>query len=105
MASSGAIPLTGGTGKISSRILPLLSSNGNNVLVASRTGKFPPLPNTVGVKFDWLDSTTYLNPFSHSPISAIFLIAPPIMDCFPPNESVHQSSDQEGSEEIRVAER
>ncbi len=79
-----SILLTGGTGKISSRITPLLSSNGNTILVASRSGKSPSLPNAIGVKFDWLDSETYANPFSHSQITSIFLVAPPIMDCLPP---------------------
>jgi festuclavine dehydrogenase len=84
MSSKGNILLTGGTGKIASRIAPLLTSNGNTVLVASRSGKCPSLPNTVGVKFDWLDSSTYDTPFSHSRVDGIFLVAPPIMDCFPP---------------------
>lgn len=84
MSSKGSILLTGGTGKISSRITPLLASNGNTVLVASRSGKYPSFASTSGVKFDWFDSTTYTNPFSHSQISAIFLVAPPIMDCLPP---------------------
>jgi festuclavine dehydrogenase len=84
MSSKGAILLTGGTGKVSSRIAPLLSSNGNDVLIASRSGRFPSLPNTTGVVFDWLDSSTYTNALSHSQVKAVFLIAPPIMNCLPP---------------------
>jgi len=84
MSSKGNILLTGGTGKISSRIAPLLSSNGNHVLIASRSGKSPSLPNITGIKFDWLDSATYPAVVSHSQIKAIFLVAPPIMDCFTP---------------------
>lgn len=84
MSSKGSILLTGGTGKVARRIAPLFSSNGNTVLIASRSGKCPPLANATGVKFDWFDSTTYTNPFSHSHINAIFLVAPPIIDCFPP---------------------
>ncbi len=84
MSSKSSILLTGGTGKVSSRITPLLSSNGNTVLVASRSGNCPSLPNTTGVKFDWFDPTTYARSFSQSPINAIFLVAPPIIDCFPP---------------------
>ena len=79
-----SILLTGGTGKISSRITPILSSNGNTILVASRSGTTPDISHSVGVKFDWLDPATYGNPFSHSQITAIFLVAPPIMDCLPP---------------------
>jgi festuclavine dehydrogenase len=83
MYTNGTILLTGGTGKISSRIAPLLSTNGNTVLVASRSGTAPSLPNCHGIHFDWLDSKTYSTPFSHSPISAIFLVSPPIMDGLP----------------------
>lgn len=79
-----SILLTGGTGKVSSRIIPLLSSNGNTVLVASRSGRCPSLLNTTGVKFDWFDSTTYASSFSQTQINAIFLVAPPIIDCVPP---------------------
>lgn len=84
MSSKGTILLTGGTGKIASRIAPLLSLNGNTVLVASRSGNFPSIANTTGVKFDWLDPITYDSPFSHYQLDAIFLVAPPIMECLPP---------------------
>jgi festuclavine dehydrogenase len=85
MSSKGAILLTGGTGKISSRIAPILSSNDYSVLLGSRSGTSPSsVPNCKGVKFDWLNSTTYASLFNHASISAIFLVAPPIMDCFPP---------------------
>jgi festuclavine dehydrogenase len=87
MSSKGSILLTGGTGKVSSRIAPLLSSKGEAVLVASRSGKCPSIPNTTGVIFDWLDPATYNNPFSHSQINTVFLVAPPIMDCLPPMEA------------------
>lgn len=80
--TKGMILLTGGTGKISSRITPLLSANGNAVLIASRSGTG--FLNCRGIKFDWLDESTYTAPFDHGPISAIFLISPPIMNCFPP---------------------
>lgn len=78
------ILLTGGTGKISSRITPPLSANGNDVLIASRSGTSPVLPGCKGVKFDWLDISTYDNIFKNASISAAFLVAPPIMDCVPP---------------------
>jgi festuclavine dehydrogenase len=96
MSSKGSILLTGGTGKISSRITPLLASNGDTVLVASRSGKCPSLPNTTGVKFDWFDPATYTNPFSHSQIDTIFLVAPPIMDCFPPMKAFIDLALQKG---------
>lgn len=96
MSSKGSILLTGGTGKISSRITPLLASNGDTVLVASRSGKCPSLPNTIGVKFDWFDPATYTNPFSHSQVNTIFLIAPPIMDCLPPMKGFIDLAVQKG---------
>ncbi|KUJ20904.1 NAD(P)-binding protein [Mollisia scopiformis] len=82
--STGTVLLTGGTGKISSRIAPLLSANGNDVLIASRSGNSPELASCKGVKFDWLDESTYKTAFECASISAIFLVAPPIMDCLPP---------------------
>lgn len=87
MSSKSNILLTGGTGKIASRITPLLSSNGNTVLVASRSGKCPLLPNTEGVKFDWLEPNTYDNALSRHQITAVFLVAPPIMNCLTPMKS------------------
>jgi festuclavine dehydrogenase len=82
--TTGTILLTGGTGKISSRITPLLSANGNEVLIASRSGTSPTLPGCKGVGFDWLDASSYGNPFENASVSAVFLVAPPVMDCVPP---------------------
>ncbi|KAB8295726.1 hypothetical protein EYC80_008551 [Monilinia laxa] len=59
----------------------------------SRSGSSPTLlPNTKGVKFDWLDFDTYDNPFispngkgggeGHS-IKAAFIISPPVLDALP----------------------
>jgi festuclavine dehydrogenase len=85
MASSKAtVLLLGGTGKVSSRITPLLSSAGYTTLLASRSGTSPTLPSVSGVKFDWDDSSTYTAPFTSHNISAIFLIGPPIIDMFSP---------------------
>jgi festuclavine dehydrogenase len=78
------ILLLGGTGKVASRITPLLSSDGHTILVASRSGSAPDLPNARGVKFDWLSQSTWAALFSSNPpISAVFLVAPPIMDLLP----------------------
>jgi festuclavine dehydrogenase len=96
MSSKSSILLTGGTGKVSRRIIPLLSSNGNTILVASRSGKCPSLPNAAGVKFDWFDSTTYASSFSKSEINAIFLVAPPIIDCFPPMKALMDLAVEKG---------
>ncbi|KAM3076096.1 hypothetical protein ACMFMG_006386 [Clarireedia jacksonii] len=83
-----AILLLGGTGKVSRRIVPLLSTTDYTVLLASRSGSVPHdillMPNIIGIHFDWLDPTTYSNPFrSGYPISAILFIAPPVLDALP----------------------
>lgn len=70
------ILLLGGTGKVASRIAPLLSSNGNQVLVASRSGASPQLANSRGVKFDWFDPSTFPSAFEISPVAAVFLVTP-----------------------------
>lgn len=87
------ILLLGGTGKVARRIAPLLSADGYYVILASRSGSSPvSLPNTKGVKFDWLDADTYDNPFispngngevKESSIDAVFMIAPPVLDALP----------------------
>lgn len=79
------IILLGGTGKISSRIAPLLSSANYSVLQASRSGKVTAgIENCTGVKFDWDDEKTYESPFQNSNTSAVFLVAPPVLDALPP---------------------
>jgi festuclavine dehydrogenase len=83
-STKGTVLLLGGTGKVSSRIAPLLSSNGYSVLLASRSGKAPSLPNCHGIKFDWFDQSTYASPFKTATnISSIFIVAPPIVDQLP----------------------
>lgn len=87
------ILLLGGTGKVARRIAPLLSADGYNVLLASRSGSSPAsLPNTKGVEFDWLDTNSYDNPFITSKgdddakenlVDAVFMIAPPVLDALP----------------------
>jgi festuclavine dehydrogenase len=94
--SNNTVLLLGGTGKISSRIAPLLSSSDHSVLVASRSGNSPSLPHCQGVKFDWFDTTTYTRPFENKAISAAFLVAPPIMDCFPPMKTFIDLAMQKG---------
>jgi festuclavine dehydrogenase len=79
----GTILLLGGTGKVSSRIVPLLSTAGYSTLLASRSGTSPALPDVSGVKFDWDNPSTYSAPFSHN-ISAIFLVGPPIIEMYDP---------------------
>ncbi|KAG0652081.1 Agroclavine dehydrogenase [Hyphodiscus hymeniophilus] len=83
--SQWTVLLLGGTGKVSSRIAPLLAANGYTTLMASRSGTMKSfLPNCHGVKFDWFDQSTWTSLFTSTPnISAIFLVAPPVLDCVP----------------------
>jgi len=83
-STKGTVLLLGGTGKVSSRLAPLLSSNGYSVLLASRSGSAADLTECDGIKFDWFDQSTYDNPFNaDSRISAIFIVAPPVIDQLP----------------------
>jgi len=77
------ILLLGGTGKVASRIAPLLSYGHYSVLLASRSGQAPPLPNCQGVKFDWFDETTYDNLFRNHDISTVLVVMPPILNQLP----------------------
>ncbi|RDW58839.1 hypothetical protein BP6252_13315 [Coleophoma cylindrospora] len=99
------ILLLAGTGKIASRIARKLSlanldspsHQKYHILLASRSTSIGSTSSTIPssrtglkVKFDWQDSSTFINPFSISeiedipPISVIFLVAPPFLDGFPP---------------------
>jgi festuclavine dehydrogenase len=81
-SAKSAVLLLGGTGKISSRIAPLLSQNGHTILLASRSGTCKTtLPHVRGVHFDWFDESTWSSLFTSHSINSVFLVAPPIMDC------------------------
>jgi uncharacterized protein YbjT (DUF2867 family) len=83
MSSKSTILLLGSTGKVSSSIAPLLKQYGYPTILASRKGTAP--PGFTGCRFDWLDSATFSTPFEKAPkITAVFLVAPPVMDVFPP---------------------
>ncbi|KAG9234145.1 fungal-specific transcription factor domain-containing protein [Amylocarpus encephaloides] len=83
-STKGTILLLGGTGKVSSRIAPLLSKANYATIQASRSSKaVSPCPNCSGVKFDWFDESTYGIPFSGSKILAIFIVAPPVLEGLP----------------------
>jgi len=79
------ILVTGGTGKTGSRLANILHAAGHPIVVTSRSGTVPSslanAQNVHAVKFNWLDSTTYLNTFttlpsSFSPIDRMYLVAP-----------------------------
>ncbi|EFY97954.2 NAD dependent epimerase/dehydratase family protein [Metarhizium robertsii] len=80
------ILLTGGRGKTASHIAALLDAANLPFAIASRScshdSKYRQL------RFDWLDDTTYDNVLSPKdgmqPISAVWLVPPPIADLAPP---------------------
>lgn len=64
-------------------IAPLLKQAGHPTVIASRKGTAP--AGYAGVRFDWLDDSTYGAPFQAvSNIASIFLVAPATSDPFPP---------------------
>ncbi|GAB7351850.1 hypothetical protein MBLNU459_g2407t1 [Dothideomycetes sp. NU459] len=75
-----AVLLTGGTGKTSVRIAQLLQAANVPFLLASRNPT-----GTQATRFDWLDESTFKNPFAHKfptgeRIRAVYLIAPQVQD-------------------------
>lgn len=74
----------GGTGKTSIRLAKLLQAANLPVLLTSRSGNVP--SSFQGVQFDWLDSTTYGNPFQNIniPIDRVYLVGPPVANVFEP---------------------
>lgn len=80
-----AILLTGGTGKTAVRIARFLQDAKVPFLLASRRGEAAAPAGMPATKFDWLDSSTFLNPFQYNfpgeeSISAIYLVAPGVTD-------------------------
>lgn len=83
-----AILLTGGTGKTSIRLARMLQDSKIPFLLASRSASVVAPPGMPATKFDWLDPSTFANPFQHAfpngeKISAIYLIAPEVSDPAP----------------------
>lgn len=67
--------ITGGTGKTGTELAKRLQAANLTFLVASRNGKAP--EPFKGVAFNWLDPTTFENPFNaDSTIDKIYLVAP-----------------------------
>lgn len=80
-----AILVTGGAGKTSSHLARYLQDAKIPFLLASRRGEAGAPSGMYAAKFDWLDSSTYDNPFQHESldgksISAVYLIAPEVAD-------------------------
>lgn len=83
-----AILLTGGTGKTSARIVPLLQDAKIPFVLASRKTAAKALSNAPSVKFDFFDASTFKTPFEYDfpdgqRISAIYLVAPQASDPVP----------------------
>ncbi|RYP57941.1 hypothetical protein DL769_009188 [Monosporascus sp. CRB-8-3] len=81
----GAVFLTGGTGKVASRIAPLLQAAGIPAIIASRSGHAPPGSGCTGVRFDWDDRSTWEPALAaatqkHGGLSAVFLVMPGMPD-------------------------
>ncbi|EFY86974.1 putative ergot alkaloid biosynthetic protein A [Metarhizium acridum CQMa 102] len=78
--------LTGGRGKTASHIAALLDAANLPFIIASRSCS--PDSKYRQLRFDWLDNTTYDNVLSPKdgmqPISAVWLVPPPIADLAPP---------------------
>ena len=80
-----AVLLTGSTGKTSIRMARLLQDAKTPFLLASCKAESEAPSGMQATKFDWLDSSTFENPFQHKfpngeSISAIYLIAPEARD-------------------------
>lgn len=83
-----AVLLTGGTGKTSARIARLLQDAKIPFLLTSRRGEATAPPGMHAVKFDWLDSKSFENPFQYKfpngeSISAVYLVAADIAEPAP----------------------
>ncbi|TFK38004.1 hypothetical protein BDQ12DRAFT_735923 [Crucibulum laeve] len=75
------ILITGGTGKSGLKLAKLLQDANYPFLIASRAGAAP--APFKAVRFDWLDATTFENPFTADPsIDRIYLIGPTVDDMF-----------------------
>lgn len=84
-----AVLLTGGTGKTSLRLARFLQDAKVPFLLASRKVETEAPSGMPATKFDWVDSSTFENPFKYkSPsgqsISAVYLVAPEIAEPSPP---------------------
>ena len=84
-----AILLTGGTGKTALRVARLLQDANISFLLASRRGATAAPEGMPAVKFDWLDSSTFDQPFNYDfkdqeTVSSVYLISPEIAEPAPP---------------------
>ncbi|KAJ5822784.1 hypothetical protein N7447_005124 [Penicillium robsamsonii] len=96
--------LTGGTGKISIRLARFLQNENIPFLLASRRGHSAAPSGMPAVKFDWLDQSTWKEPFqfrfsSGGTISAVYLIEPLVDEPWKPmNEFIDYARKEHGVE-------
>src|SRR5687768_15216035 len=74
-STTPTILVTGATGKIGRRLLPLLARRGVTVRAASRS-PLPPRAGIEPVRFDWNDESTY--DAARKGVDAMYLVAGPI---------------------------
>src|SRR5688572_32822249 len=67
--------VTGATGKVGRRLIPLLVRRGVTVRAASRSA-FTARPGVEPVRFDWADESTYEN--ARRGVRAMYLVAGPV---------------------------
>ncbi|KAK1992712.1 family ergot alkaloid biosynthesis protein [Colletotrichum falcatum] len=83
------ILLLGGTGKVGSQIAKLCAATSIATFQASRSGASTTEPDAENIKpvaFDWGDDKTWTAALDAGATS-VFLVAPPILDMFPPMKS------------------
>lgn len=72
---STTVLVTGATGKVGRRLVPLLARRGITVRTASRT-PLPERPGIEPVRFDWTDESTYET--ARKGVDAMYLVAGPV---------------------------
>ncbi|KFZ00293.1 hypothetical protein V500_01106 [Pseudogymnoascus sp. VKM F-4518 (FW-2643)] len=94
--------LTGGTGKTSVRLARFLQNENIPFLLASRRGLSAAPSGMPAVKFDWLDQSTWKEPFQYrfaegGTISAIYLMEPLVAEPWKPmNEFIDYARTEYG---------
>lgn len=94
--------LTGGTGKTSVRLARFLQNENIPFLLASRRGPSAAPSGMPAVKFDWLDQSTWKEPFQYrfaggGSISAIYLMEPLVAEPWKPmNEFIDYARKEHG---------
>ncbi|KAJ6544382.1 hypothetical protein B0H19DRAFT_957082 [Mycena capillaripes] len=87
--------LIGATGKSGTPLTQRFREANIPVILTTQSGNVP--APFKGVRFDWLDASTYEIPFAaDASIDRIYLIAPPVFDMFPPMKAFIDFAIQKG---------